>query len=99
MNLYLIDLVLDTSPNYFSLSSLTLSAFLNSLNFRFAPASVTDEAIGSKWLYDFLAQQWNSWLPETALETLRIGGYYTLTIRPGWRIIAMNSNPCYTGNL
>lgn len=66
---------------------------------RFAPPSVTDETVSIHWLYNFMADQLQIWLPDTALETLRKNGYYTVLIRPGLRIIALNSNVCYTGNL
>lgn len=76
-----------------------LTSFVLCENIRFAPTSVTDETVSVQWLYNFLADQWQIWLPESALETLRKGGYYTLLLRPGLRIIALNSNICYTGNL
>lgn len=67
--------------------------------YRYAPASVEDEQIGSNWLYKFLAEQWKMWLPETALETLRKGGYYTFIMRDKLRIIVLNSNLCFTSNM
>lgn len=64
---------------------------------QFAPASVP-ERFSSQWLYSFVAEEWRTWLPESALETVRKGGYYTVLVRPGFRIIALNNNECYTFN-
>lgn len=63
----------------------------------FAPASVPAE-FSSQWLYTYIAQEWSAWLPESALFTVRQGGYYTLLVRPGFRIVAINNNECYTYN-
>lgn len=63
----------------------------------FAPNSVPEE-FSSKWLYSYIAEEWSTWLPESALQTVRIGGYYTLLARPGFRIVAINNNECYTYN-
>lgn len=63
----------------------------------FAPGSVPPQ-YSTQWLYTFMANQWSRWLPESALATVRQGGYYTIAVRPGLRIIAMNNNDCYTFN-
>ncbi|XP_068787072.1 sphingomyelin phosphodiesterase [Struthio camelus] len=52
----------------------------------------------SAWLYDAMAQAWQDWLPPTALETLRIGGFYTLQVRPGLRLVSLNMNFCSQAN-
>lgn len=65
----------------------------------FAPSSVADERVSSKWLYEFIASEWSQWLPETAMATLRKGGYYTLLVRKGLRVIALNNNHCFTFNV
>lgn len=65
---------------------------------QFAPPSVTEVEFSSEWLYEFLADEWRDWLPSEALETVRLGGYYTVLIRPGFRLIALNNNECYTFN-
>lgn len=46
------------------------------------------------WLYEEIANQWSYWLPEDALETLRFGGYYRVKVRPGFRVICLNTNYC-----
>ncbi|KAG4074682.1 hypothetical protein HA402_004553 [Bradysia odoriphaga] len=65
----------------------------------FAPNSVTDSTASTKWLYDFVVDQWRNWLPEHALNSLREGGYYTFIFRRNFRIIALNNNVCYTKNI
>lgn len=52
----------------------------------------------TQWLYDYVAGEWSKWLDESALETVRLGGYYTALARPGFRIIALNNNDCYVYN-
>ncbi|XP_059620625.1 sphingomyelin phosphodiesterase-like [Phlebotomus argentipes] len=65
----------------------------------FAPDSLRGNAMFStQWLYDFLANEWSAWLPAAALTTVRNGGYYTVLVRPGFRIIALNNNQAYTWN-
>lgn len=63
----------------------------------FSPGSVPDQ-FNTKWLYDYIATEWSKWLPADALETVRLGGYYTVLVRSGFRIITINNNDCYTYN-
>lgn len=63
----------------------------------FAPNSVPDR-FSTQWLYDALADEWAKWLPASALETVRAGGYYTVLVKPGFRVVAINNNDCYTYN-
>ncbi|CAH0560165.1 unnamed protein product [Brassicogethes aeneus] len=59
---------------------------------------VADPNLSTSWLYELVAQEWSSWLPTSALETIRHGGYYTVSPRPGFRVIVLNSNVCYNLN-
>lgn len=52
----------------------------------------------SSWLYNRMAEEWAPWLPETALKTLRYGGFYTLEIQPGLRVVSLNMNFCAQEN-
>ncbi|PWA22958.1 hypothetical protein CCH79_00002276, partial [Gambusia affinis] len=52
----------------------------------------------SAWLYDKMAEEWAQWLPEQALKTLRYGGFYTLEIQPGLRVVSLNMNFCAREN-
>ncbi|XP_032878082.1 sphingomyelin phosphodiesterase [Amblyraja radiata] len=48
----------------------------------------------SSWLYNAMVDAWQQWLPPTALETLRRGGFYTVAVRPGLRLVSLNMNFC-----
>ncbi|XP_077596610.1 sphingomyelin phosphodiesterase [Stigmatopora nigra] len=52
----------------------------------------------STWLYDTMAGEWSQWLPEQALKTLRYGGFYTVEIQPGLRLVSLNMNFCAREN-
>ncbi|XP_053168379.1 sphingomyelin phosphodiesterase [Hemicordylus capensis] len=52
----------------------------------------------SAWLYSAMAQAWHRWLPPAALETLRLGGFYTLRVLPGLRLVSLNMNFCSETN-
>uniref|UniRef100_A0A8C2R8Q3 Sphingomyelin phosphodiesterase n=1 Tax=Capra hircus TaxID=9925 RepID=A0A8C2R8Q3_CAPHI len=52
----------------------------------------------SHWLYEAMAEAWEPWLPAEALRTLRIGGFYALSPRPGLRLISLNMNFCSREN-
>jgi sphingomyelin phosphodiesterase len=45
-----------------------------------------------------LADVYADWLPEDTRETILKGAYYTVLVKPGFRIIALNNNDCYTYN-
>ncbi|XP_040908189.1 sphingomyelin phosphodiesterase [Toxotes jaculatrix] len=52
----------------------------------------------STWLYNTMAEEWSAWLPEQALKTLRYGGFYTVEIQPGLRVVSLNMNFCAREN-
>ncbi|KAK2879667.1 sphingomyelin phosphodiesterase [Channa argus] len=52
----------------------------------------------SSWLYDAMADEWVTWLPEQALKTLRYGGFYTVEVQPGLRLVSLNMNFCSKEN-
>lgn len=66
---------------------------------RFAPTSITDE-ISTHWLYSMMADLWIDfgWLPNSTRSTILNGGYYTVSPKKGFRIIALNNNICYNYN-
>lgn len=66
---------------------------------RFAPTDVEGENVSIRWLLELVANQWSEWLPSSALETIKLGGYYTVLIKPGFRLIALNNNYCYHTNM
>lgn len=67
---------------------------------QFAPIDVTNDEINAKWLYSMMADLWINfgWLPESTRSTILSGGYYTVSPKRGFRIIALNNNVCYIYN-
>ncbi|KAI1319697.1 hypothetical protein EDD11_003391 [Mortierella claussenii] len=50
------------------------------------------------WLYSSLADNWSRWLPSDAVNSVKKFGAYTVSPQPGFRIISLNTNFCYTMN-
>lgn len=50
------------------------------------------------YLYSYVSKAWLRWLPRSTELTLKRGGYYTVLVRPGYRIITLNNNVCYNTN-
>ena len=50
------------------------------------------------WLYDTVAEEWSKWLPSSAIETVKKGGYYSVMATPKLKLISLNSNFCYRPN-
>lgn len=46
------------------------------------------------WLYDYLDELWQKWLPSTTSKTIRRGAFYSVLVRPGFRIISLNTMFC-----
>ncbi|KAG5893193.1 hypothetical protein JTB14_016469 [Gonioctena quinquepunctata] len=63
---------------------------------NFAPPWIKDENHSIKWLYTNVADQWRRWLPSTAGNTILHGGFYSVLLRPGFRLISLNTNYCHT---
>ncbi|CAG9764587.1 unnamed protein product [Ceutorhynchus assimilis] len=55
--------------------------------------------VSTQWLLDLAADEWSRWLPNATQSTIRKGGYYTVLVKPGFRIVALNSNVCFISNL
>lgn len=64
----------------------------------FSPFNVSND-LSTSWIFKLAASEWTTWLPEDTKSTILYGGYYTVLVRPGFRIIALNSNVCFTSNL
>ena len=71
------------------------SFYIGSL-FSFVPGQLP--AFTTQWVFELAAKQWQKWLPKDTMTTIRRGGYYTVLVRPGFRIVALNSNVCYVYN-
>ncbi|CAL8364705.1 unnamed protein product [Lota lota] len=50
------------------------------------------------WLYNTMAEEWAPWLPEQALKTIRYGGFYSVLVQPGLRMVSLNMNFCAREN-
>ncbi|KAJ9595713.1 hypothetical protein L9F63_013126 [Diploptera punctata] len=64
----------------------------------YAPKDITETSVSTNWLYELIAEEWSAWLPADTKETILQGGYYTVPVKPGFRIIGLNNNLCYTFN-
>ncbi|XP_012271398.1 sphingomyelin phosphodiesterase-like [Orussus abietinus] len=66
----------------------------------FAPSYLKNEDFSTEWLYTLMADTWINygWLPESTRSTILKGGFYTVSPKKGFRIIALNNNVCYTYN-
>ncbi|XP_015127515.1 sphingomyelin phosphodiesterase [Diachasma alloeum] len=58
------------------------------------PSPSAPDNYSISWLYDELAEQWQRWLPSSASTTIKQGGFYSVPVRPGFRIISVNTNYC-----
>ncbi|XP_043196538.1 sphingomyelin phosphodiesterase-like isoform X1 [Amphibalanus amphitrite] len=65
----------------------------------FPPSEVRKGNFSVSWLYHDYAKMWKHWLPADALATLRKTGFYSVLVRPGFRIIVLNTNVAYRFNL
>ncbi|XP_012062504.1 PREDICTED: sphingomyelin phosphodiesterase 1-like [Atta cephalotes] len=67
---------------------------------QFAPRTITNDEISTQWLYKLMADLWIDfgWLPESTRSTILQGGFYTVSPKKGFRIIALNNNVCYSYN-
>ncbi|XP_037821085.1 sphingomyelin phosphodiesterase 1-like [Lucilia sericata] len=63
----------------------------------FSPDYVPEE-VNTRWLYEYLYDIWSKYLPADTKETILKGGYYTVLVKPGFRIVTLNNNDCYTSN-
>ncbi|KAK7076988.1 Sphingomyelin phosphodiesterase [Halocaridina rubra] len=62
------------------------------------PQPYIDNEFDISWLYDEIANLWLTWLPEDVAHSIAYGGFYTTLIKPGLRVVSMNSNYCYNFN-
>ncbi|KAL5287221.1 SMPD1 family protein [Megaselia abdita] len=64
----------------------------------FPPPYVQQVDSSISWLYDELDNQWKRWLPASVSQTIRRGAFYSVLVRPGFRIISLNMNYCNNKN-
>nr|CAI5868114.1 unnamed protein product [Callosobruchus analis] len=61
--------------------------------------SITEDALSTKWIFDAAWKAWSKWLPPDVEKTVRHAGYYSVLVKPGFRVIGINSNFCFVHNL
>ncbi|XP_026320284.1 sphingomyelin phosphodiesterase isoform X1 [Hyposmocoma kahamanoa] len=64
----------------------------------FPPPFISSPESNIAWLYDELDAQWRRWLPAGVSHTVRRGAFYSVLVRPGFRIISLNMNYCNNKN-
>ncbi|KAF2878763.1 hypothetical protein ILUMI_27404 [Ignelater luminosus] len=64
----------------------------------YSPDSVNNKSFSSQWIFKLVAEKWQMWLPTETKETILKGGYYTVLVKPGFRIVALNSAVCFFTN-
>ncbi|XP_071532616.1 sphingomyelin phosphodiesterase-like isoform X2 [Panulirus ornatus] len=50
------------------------------------------------WLYDEIVTLWQTWLPPEVATSVGYSAYYTVLIKPGLRLLSINTNYCYGYN-
>lgn len=91
------------SKQNFSFASMFQSLWPNLMNQRtgiysFPPPYIQQKDISISWLYDELDTLWRRWLPASVSHTIRRGAFYSVLVRPGFRIISLNMNYCNNKN-
>lgn len=64
----------------------------------FPPPFVDSPESSIDWLYNELDVQWRKWLPTSVSNTVRRGAFYSVLVRPGFRLISLNMNYCNNKN-
>ncbi|CAH0547909.1 unnamed protein product [Brassicogethes aeneus] len=65
----------------------------------YSPESQSRSKISTQWVFDLVADEWSRWLPAHTKPTIKKGGFYTVLVKKGIRVVALNSNVCYKNNL
>ncbi|XP_017775503.1 PREDICTED: sphingomyelin phosphodiesterase-like [Nicrophorus vespilloides] len=63
---------------------------------NFPPPWIKSKDQSIDWLYEEVSKEWSKWLPSEVNETLSHGGFYSVLIRPKFRLISLNMNYCYS---
>ncbi|KAF5302827.1 hypothetical protein FQA39_LY02007 [Lamprigera yunnana] len=62
---------------------------------NFPPPWNKDDKHSIDWLYNELNKQWEQWLPKSEKNSILRGGFFSVLIQPGFRLISLNTNYCY----
>ncbi|KAL3265353.1 hypothetical protein HHI36_009561 [Cryptolaemus montrouzieri] len=65
----------------------------------YAPLEITEEKFSTEWLFNQLSDELRGLVPDEELSNINAGGFYTLLLKPGFRIIVLNNNICLTEDL
>ncbi|KAF2361415.1 Calcineurin-like phosphoesterase domain ApaH type [Trinorchestia longiramus] len=57
-----------------------------------------DNEFSMDWLYDEIAELWQTWLPADVAQTIAYSGYYSVDVFPDLRLLSVNTNYCYGFN-
>jgi sphingomyelin phosphodiesterase len=60
--------------------------------------NINDEEHSVNWLFQLAAKEWSELIGEDVTETVLKGGYYSVSPRPGFRVVGINSNLGYVDN-
>ncbi|CAG4993116.1 unnamed protein product [Parnassius apollo] len=65
---------------------------------QFAPPTVTAPKLNTTWLYEALLNKWDYYLTNEAKATFRVRGDFSRLVKPGLRVISLNTNMAYKYN-
>lgn len=51
-----------------------------------------------EWLYRKMDSFWSRWLPQETVATITKDGFYAASVRPGLKIVSLNTNFCHNKN-
>lgn len=63
---------------------------------NFPPPWMKDKDHSIDWLYQEIAKDWSKWLPESSKPILMHGGFYSVLVSSGFRLISLNTNYCHS---
>ncbi|CAG9854051.1 unnamed protein product [Phyllotreta striolata] len=64
----------------------------------YPPLNIPEDDLNQQWLFDVISEKWLHWLTDNEKETVKNGGYYTVSPKTGFRIIVLNNNVCQSEN-
>uniref|UniRef100_A0A6G1S708 Sphingomyelin phosphodiesterase n=1 Tax=Aceria tosichella TaxID=561515 RepID=A0A6G1S708_9ACAR len=66
----------------------------------FSPSNLYDIARDDSpvWLYKKLDSFWSRWLPKDTINTITKDGFYATQLRPGLKVVSLNTNFCHSKN-
>lgn len=62
----------------------------------FPPPWMRSKEHAIDWLYKEISKDWSKWLPDGAKPTVMQGGFFSVLLRPGFRLISLNTNYCHS---